>query len=207
MIGGLLSERMENRVSRETHQKLLRYIELLNRWQKTINLVSPITLPNAWTRHVLDSFQLWAHVTTQADHWLDIGSGAGFPGLVIAITAPDVSPNMRTTLIESDIRKCAFMREVARITETPISILSRRIEDAPPQAADVISARALSGLPNLLSWAQRHAGNPSQFLFPKGVGYRDELVELASEWQNRMTVHPSETDPDAAILAFSYSTK
>jgi len=182
-------------VSRETVERLAAYAELLRHWQTRINLVGPDTLASLWQRHMLDSAQLWPLIPDGARRLVDLGSGAGFPGLVLAILgAPDVH------LVESDARKGAFLREAARITATPITLLTRRVEQIPPLAADVITARALAPLPRLLAWAVPHLAPGGQCLFLKGRGAEDELTAAAKDWKIAPRRIPSLTDPDGTIL-------
>jgi len=182
-------------VSRETIGRLESYAELLTRWQARINLVGPDTLPDLWTRHILDSAQLWPLLPPEARRLADLGSGAGFPGLVLAILgAPDVH------LVESDARKCAFLREAARITDTRVTILNRRIEQVEPLEADIVTARALAPLSRLLDWAAPHLAKGGQCLFLKGRGAEDELTATAKEWKIGHRRIPSLTDPEGVVL-------
>jgi len=188
-------------VSRETLERLSRLESLLVKWNPAINLVSRASLSTAWDRHILDSAQLFDLITDDARHWVDIGSGGGFPGLVIATLAADLRPNLAVTLIESDHRKCTFLRQAAaQIGITP-TVLTTRIESAPPQDADILSARALSALPNLLSHARRHLSTHGLALLPKGATWQEEVEQARNEWHFDLTVHPSRTDPNAVILA------
>lgn len=188
------------RVSRETMDRLQLMHELLVKWQNTINLVAPSSLRAPWSRHFADSAQLFDLADQATTSWLDIGSGAGFPGLVIAAIAADQRTNMRFTLIESDVRKCGFLREAARIMDLDVRIHSCRIADAPHDIADVISARALAGLKDLINHAAGRMHSRTTLLFPKGAKYKDELEALETGWQNTTQIHPSVTDPTAVIL-------
>jgi len=182
-------------VSRETMARLEIYAGLLVRWQARINLVGPDTVASLWRRHIIDSAQLWPLLPATARRLVDLGSGAGFPGLVLAILgAPEVH------LIESDVRKGAFLREAARLTATPITLLSRRIEQIPPLGADIITARALAPLPRLLDWATPHLAAGGQCLFLKGRSAEDELTAAAKDWKIGHRRIPSVTDPDGTIL-------
>ncbi|MBL4629477.1 MAG: 16S rRNA (guanine(527)-N(7))-methyltransferase RsmG [Roseicyclus sp.] len=193
---------MAGRVSRETFARLELYHQLLHHWQRTINLVAASTLEAAWSRHFVDSAQLFDLAPATATQWLDLGSGGGFPGLVIAAMAAETRPDYRITLVESDIRKCGFMREAARKMDVQVQILSCRIADIPPQKADVISARALSNLGALINHAIPHAADGTCLLFSKGASYKAELESLSSDWQMASEAIPSLTDPDAVILRF-----
>ena len=181
-------------VSRETLDRLRAYAELLVKWQKAINLVAPASLPDLWGRHILDSGQL-ARLAPLDALWLDLGSGAGFPGLVIAILGA-----REIRLVESDARKCAFLREAARITSAPAQILNARIDDVASFHADVVTARALAPLAKLLGFASPFLGAQSVALFPKGQDVGAELTEAHRNWRMRVERHPSLTDERAAIL-------
>lgn len=190
------------RVSRETMERLSLFHALLLQWQRTINLVAPSTLDHAWERHFVDSAQLLDLAPKQATRWLDLGSGGGFPGVVVAAIAMEERPNFSMTLVESDIRKCGFMREAARKMEVPVKILTRRIADIPPQTVDVISARALTNLKDLIDHTVPHMAQDTCLLFPKGSSYKAELESVSSDWQMKADVIDSVTDPDAVVLRF-----
>lgn len=160
-------------VSRETLTRLRAFHDHLVKWQKAINLVAGGSLRDFWRRHVLDSAQLLDLAPDNAQVWVDLGSGAGFPGLVLAILG---APEMH--LVESDQRKCAFLLEAARITETRVTVHNARIEALEPLVADVITARALAPVPKLLDLASRHAGAGTVALFPKGEGVDKELLDI-----------------------------
>jgi len=187
-------------VSRETLQRLETYLSLLEKWNRRINLVSPASLDGAWLRHVADSAQLWPLRPTAAGAWLDLGSGAGFPGLVIALLAQMNGASTRVTLIESDERKCVFLRTVATACELDVGIVNDRIENVAAFGADVISARALAPLDTLLSHARIHRAAAGICLFPKGRTVHKEIQEARRSWRFDCRLHPSRTDPEAAIV-------
>lgn len=187
-------------VSRETHERLTTYLRLLEKWNPKINLVSSSTISDAWSRHFVDSAQLLECAPDEFDTWVDLGSGGGFPGLVIAVLLAKSQPTVQVTLVESDQRKSAFLRTVIRETNLSAKVLSKRIEEADPQAAAVISARALASLPVLLALAARHATPKTTMLFPKGRKWQGELEEAQREWCFKHVAHPSKTDPEAVIL-------
>lgn len=176
------------------------FAALVQQWSPRINLVSRASLPHLWTRHILDSAQLYTCASGGAEHWLDLGSGAGFPGLVCAILATDQQPALRVTLVESDQRKCTFLRTVARDLGLDVTIHSSRIEALPPQHADIISARALAPLPALFRLAAPHAEAGTVFLFPKGARHHEEIAEARAHWRFTVEARPSITDPSARIL-------
>ncbi|MBR9762005.1 MAG: 16S rRNA (guanine(527)-N(7))-methyltransferase RsmG [Rhodobacteraceae bacterium] len=186
-------------VSRETLERLDTYARLLEKWNPKINLVSKSTVPELWTRHILDSTQ----VLDQAPgfgHWVDLGSGGGFPGLVVAILAAESQPDARFTLIESDQRKCAFLRQVARECGLKPEILAERIESAAPQGADILSARALAGLEPLLGFAERHLAPGGTALFPKGARWKEEVATAEGHWRFHCEPVRSTTESEAVIL-------
>lgn len=187
-------------VSRETSDRLRLLANLLLKWNPRINLVSKSTLETLWTRHILDSAQIFDLVPHPVGHWVDIGSGGGFPGLVVAILAAEKDPSQTTTLIESDQRKCAFLRTVLRETGVSGAVLTKRIEQAEPQDADVLSARALADLSQLYEFAERHLSKSGTALFPKGVTWQKELREAEESWSFSHEVITSKSEPEAVIL-------
>lgn len=187
-------------VSRETLARMEAMLALVERWTPAINLVAAGSLPVAWQRHVLDSAQLFLNLPDSARHWVDFGSGAGFPGLVVAILAAEQRPDLRVTLVESDKRKAAFLIQAARELGLKTSVLSRRAEDLPPQAADVVSARALASLTDLLALVQPHLNSEGLALFPKGARAQEELAEARKAWSFDIESQPSQTDPAGLVL-------
>jgi 16S rRNA (guanine527-N7)-methyltransferase len=187
-------------VSRETLGRLINYAELLVKWNRRINLVGRSTLPDLWYRHIADSAQLWDLAPHDARLWLDLGSGAGLPGLVIAAIAAEKAPEMTVALVESDLRKCAFLEAARRALGVEVRIHSERIESLPPQAADVISARALAPLKELVKYAEIHRKPHGIGLFPKGETVHIEIEEALSVRKFEHRTIPSRTDPQAAIV-------
>lgn len=186
-------------VSRETFEKLTVFVELLRKWNPKINLVSRSTLPEVWSRHVKDSIQVF-HLVEPKNHWVDLGSGGGFPGLVCAIMASETSPETEFTLVESDQRKSAFLRTVIRETKANCSVTSKRIEAVDPLGADVLSARALADLSTLLSFCDRHLKEDGVAVFPKGATWKKEIDAARREWNFTTETANSLTDPQAVIL-------
>ena len=185
-------------VSRETLDRLSIYAERLIKWNSAINLVAKPTLNNLWTRHFLDSAQLLGHVPSGARTWVDIGSGAGFPGLVVAIMRPDIE----MTLVESDRRKSVFLTEAARATGTPVSVRCDRAENVELQA-DVISARALAPLPDLLALSRPLLAPHGTALFLKGENVENELTDANRLWHTVYTKHVSRADPRGSVIAIT----
>lgn len=189
-------------VSRETTDRLQVLVDTLGRWQKSINLVGRATLDDVWTRHVLDSAQLLPLIPGEAETLVDLGSGGGFPGLVIAALAP----RLHVTLVEADARKAAFLGEASRrmgLERTP-TIRIGRIESVEPTTSDVITARALAPLGQLLAWADRHRGNTTICLFHKGKGWQAELTEAMKNWDIPLQPSNSITHIDAVILRIGH---
>lgn len=186
-------------VSRETFERLETYVELVKKWNPTINIVSRKSLGEIWTRHIVDSVQVFS-VVKDASSWLDMGSGGGFPGAVIGILATEFSPMTNVTLMESDQRKSAFLRNVSRETSSGFKVISKRIEQAEPQNADVVSARALTDLKGLLSFCERHLTSSGTAVFPKGVTWKKEIEEAQREWHFQVDPITSITEPEAVIL-------
>lgn len=184
-------------VSRETLDRLRCYRDLLERWQKAINLVGPKTLEDAWRRHFWDSAQLRNHIPPSTQTLLDVGSGAGFPGLVLAILGVK-----GVILVESDGRKCTFLREVARQTKTPVTIHHARLETlegrVPPP--DIITARAFASLDLLLEKIKLYIRPNTVCLFHKGRVVDEEIAAARKTWTMALEKIPSETDPSGVIL-------
>jgi 16S rRNA (guanine527-N7)-methyltransferase len=186
-------------VSRETLERLGRYADMLIKWQKSINLVSPDSLKDLWRRHMLDSAQLQAFLPPQIQGLVDMGSGAGFPGLVLAILGVS-----NVHLIESDARKCVFLAEAARaagleVGSNPI-VHRSRLEDVVDLRVDVVTARACAPLRDLLAYAEPFLHSDSICLFLKGGRVDEELTEAAKTWSMRVERFPSLSDPSGTIL-------
>lgn len=194
-------------VSRETRERLETYKALLVKWQASINLVAPSTVDTAWERHFADSAQLLAHAPGQVKLWLDVGSGAGFPGLVMGLMMMETHPGAEVVLIESDTRKCAFLQTVIAQTKAPVRVLPMRVEKAAQNVVetvgghpDVISARAVAPLPKLLEMIAPFWSQDSTGLFMKGRDVVLELTEAAKCWTIKASHAPSITAGDGVIL-------
>lgn len=187
-------------VSRETAERLIVYVQELTRWQGVRNLVGPATLADVWERHIADSLQLAS--LSNSSRWVDLGSGAGLPGLILAIARPEI----HVDLIESDGRKCAFLREVGRATGASVTVWDGRIEVVLPGlqiVPGVVTARALAALPKLLELAETVLISGAVALFPKGRSYEQELTAAKQSWTFTCDILPSRTDPDGRILRIS----
>ena len=185
-------------VSRETRDQLEALVHTLGRWQKAINLVGKGTLEDIWVRHILDSAQLVPLIPKTAKSLVDLGSGGGFPGLVLAALRPD----MQMTLVEADARKGAFLGEASRrmSLKTLPKVVISRIEAAPAVKAEIVTARALAPLGQLLAWAAPHRADKAICLFHKGKGWQAELTEAMKDWDIAAQPFSSVTDRDAVLL-------
>ena len=182
-------------VSRETAAKLEIYVKLLEKWQQSINLVSSKTLPYIWQRHILDCAQLTGHLSTSSGRIMDIGAGAGLPGLVLAILT-----ECEVHLVESDTKKVAFMHTVLAETDVQATIHHARIEELPHLQVDVITARALAPLSKLVQLTQIQDHPGLSYLFLKGKEVNQELTELSTSSKLTAVSYPSITDRDASII-------
>jgi 16S rRNA (guanine527-N7)-methyltransferase len=183
-------------VSRETLSRLKAYADLLSDWNARHNLVAKSTLPDIWRRHMWDSAQLAPLIPETARTLADLGSGAGFPGLVLAAMRPDIA----VTLHEATTKKCAFLQAAADRMGITVTIANARIEDRPAQPFDVVTARALAPLPQLLEYAHSFMRPNSVCLFLKGQNVGSELTEAAKYWNMKVSQVPSQTDPSGAIV-------
>ena len=190
------------KVPRETIHRLDRYATLLAHWQKSTNLIAPSTLPRLWSRHFADSAQI-RDLAPEARLWLDLGSGAGFPGLVVAILQTG-QPDFRMHLVDSNKKKCAFLAEVARETKAPVDIHAMRIEEFGESAhslkPDVVSARALAPLPRLFELAHPFFAPATRGLFLKGREAEAEIEAAKMTWEFTAALHPSLTSADSHIV-------
>ncbi len=188
-------------VSRETEERFAIFVDLLGRWRKTTNLISESSFASAWTRHIADCAQLIA-LAPDARRWLDIGSGAGFPGLVIAIQLMNVQGAV-VHCVESDQRKCAFLREVVRATGAPAQIHPARLEKIDPSSlapVDAVTARAFAPLPKMLELARVWLEQGAIGVFPRGRSAEDQVEALTLGSGSAVEVLPSAVDAQAGIL-------
>jgi 16S rRNA (guanine527-N7)-methyltransferase len=186
-------------VSRETEARLDRLATVLLDWQRTTNLIAPSTVPKLWTRHIADSLQLLA-LAPQARSWIDLGAGGGFPGLAIACALP---AGGIVHLVESQGKKCAFLREAARLTGAPARVHCERIEafvEKFSDRADVVTARALAPLATLCGYVYPLLKTGAQALFLKGQDVGSELTEATKYWSIEAELVPSRTDPAGRIV-------
>ncbi len=183
-------------VSRETIERFEVFEAILRKWNPRINLVSRDSLEKIWTRHIVDSVQVFRS-GPKAETWLDLGSGGGFPGIIVAILA---DAGTKVTLIESDQRKSAFLRTAAREVGVDCQVIAKRVESVEKQQADVVSARALASLADLLAYSDRHMAFGATGLFPKGVTWQKEVDAARQQWNFEVEPIRSLTEPGAAIL-------
>lgn len=173
------------------------YKNLLEKWQNKLNLVSSSTLPHLWKRHFEDSLQLLPYLPKDKNTLLDLGSGAGFPGLVLALC---LRGSYKVTLVEADLRKCLFLENVSRETFLEVTIMRERIEEIPSLVYDVVTARAFAPLPRLLEQARRFMDEGSIGLFLKGKKVLQEIEEARKKWNFSLEIFESLTDPQGRIL-------
>ncbi|MDG6094894.1 16S rRNA (guanine(527)-N(7))-methyltransferase RsmG [Acetobacter sp. AN02] len=187
-------------VSRETQERLEVFAALLTKWNEKINLVSPKDMAHLWPRHIEDSLEL-VPLVPPGSVVTDLGSGGGFPGLILAIAA-----DAHVTLVESDQRKCAFLREAARVTGCRATIVPSRIESVSLPPTPIVTARALADLPLLLEWAAPLLRPDGYALFMKGRQAEDELTRAARDWHMTLSRLPGRS-PDGVILRVSNLTR
>ena len=179
-----------------TRQRFAGYLALLRKWNASVNLVAASTTDDAIQRHLRDSLQVLLHGPRRG-RWIDVGSGAGFPGMVIAMAMPDT---MTMTLVERDQRKCEFLRMIRRTFAVRVDIRCESIDLAVPLSGDVVLARAVTRLKNLMGLLDSREGPGPIGLFNKGAAWREEVAEARTEWRFDVDAAGSVTDPDAVIL-------
>lgn len=187
-------------VSRETIERLDCYASLVEKWNPAINLISKSSVEHLWPRHIRDSAQIFGISGVSLGLWADFGSGGGFPGLVVAILAAEAAPELEVLCVESDVRKATFLRTVIRETGISAKVVSERVESLPSLGAEVISARALASLNDLLSYAEPHLKKGGHCLFLKGASVERERAEALESWRFNCEDYESETDSEAVIL-------
>jgi len=183
-------------VSRETLARLEAYIGLLDDWNARHNLVSAASMADIWKRHVWDSAQIAEYIPAEAKSLVDLGSGAGFPGLVLAAFEPD----LRVVLYEATAKKCRFLEAAAERMGLNVEVRNRRIEEAKSEPFDVVTARACAPLDKLLGYAQAFQGRETVNLLLKGQSVDAELTEAHKSWRMKVLRHPSRTDPSGVVL-------
>ena len=187
-------------VSRETCDLLRLYYDMLISWNKKINLVSRKSIKTSWNRHFLDSAQLWLYLPQKANKWLDFGSGAGFPGLVIAFISKELKPDLKIVLVEKNKKKALFLNEVVNKIGLNVEILSNNVELIRPQRADVITSRAFGKLDHLLKISYKHQNKDTTALFPKGISFTEEIIISKKKWSYELERIKNIIDSNSFIL-------
>ena len=188
-------------VSRETFANLETYVSLLKQWQKKFNLVSNSSLEHVWNRHIADSAQLFKFLNEEHKRVYDLGSGAGFPALVLSIMAKEVYPQLKFTLIESIAKKTLYLNEVKTVLNLEnVKIINDRAENLKLPVADVITARAVTSLDKLLGFAAPFCSSHTEIIFPKGKSFQSEIDEALKKWHFYIKVVPSEVSEEGVIL-------
>jgi 16S rRNA (guanine527-N7)-methyltransferase len=186
-------------VSRETMERFRIYVRELRRWNRAINLVGALSLKDVWRRHILDCAQLAPLIPSGAKTIVDMGSGAGLPGLILAILALETYP-LRVVLVESHSRKCAFLTTLTTKLALPVDVVNGRLEEVPRFDADVITSRALAPLDRLLGHASRFAGPKTECIFLKGQNVELELTAATEYWTMSVDLQPSLSDPLGRVV-------
>ena len=189
-------------VSRETFQKISAYLELLSQWRERINLIGPGEGRHLWRRHVLDSLQLLQYISSEDKSVADLGSGAGFPGLILACALAQ-RPGASVTLVEKSPRKSEFLRAAGKELGLPVRVLTIRLEDAPGTLFDVVTARALAPLPKLLGFAASWLKPSGKALLMKGKDTAAELAEAQEAWTFDLSTLDSLSSPEGRVLKVS----
>ncbi|WP_296417860.1 16S rRNA (guanine(527)-N(7))-methyltransferase RsmG [Pseudooctadecabacter sp.] len=187
-------------VSRETEDRLKAFASLLAKWTRSINLIAPNSVQDLWDRHILDCAQIYDLAPPTWKSWTDIGSGGGLPAVVVAILDVEQRP---ITLVESDQRKCQFLKTAKRELDLNLSVHTARIDDISIPGSDILSARALAPLADLLSFSGNLLSADGVALFPKGARHHEEIVKARKTYDFDVICHPSHTHIDAAILEIS----
>ena len=186
-------------IDEKSAARLEDFVALLEKWNSAINLVAPASMEEVWQRHVADSAQLFAQRPEDARSWLDLGSGGGFPGLVVAILADQSAPELQIELIEADQRKSVFLQTAVRELGLNVTVTRGRIEKLAPRRADVVSARALAPLDRLCSYALRHVAPDGTCLFLKGAELDQEIAAARRHFDFDLTLSPSRTDARGVV--------
>lgn len=194
-------------VSRETFDRLKTYEASLFEWQKKFNLVSNASLSDCWNRHFLDSAQLIKYIPQTARIMYDFGSGAGFPGMVLAIMLKEKTPYLKVRLIESIRKKTLYLKTVAELTHTDVEIVNDRIENIKVEKADVITSRAMASLKELLAYTYKFCKKETVCIFPKGKKYAEEISEARRQWNFNVEIFASEQSDEGKILIITNLNK
>ena len=191
---------LELDVSRETLDALKYFEDLVVLWNPAINLISNSSVSDLWSRHIVDSAQLFLFTLPDEGLWLDVGSGGGFPGIVVSIVAKELAPSLRVVLVESDNRKCVFLRTVIRELGLSVKVINDRIENVKLDDVVYLSARALRNLNSLLFIVENNVSRETVCVFPKGRSYKKELVESQKNWKFDFHLVDSNTSEDSKVI-------
>ena len=191
---------LELDVSRETLDALKYFEDLVVLWNPAINLISNSSVSDLWNRHIVDSAQLFLFTLPDEGLWLDVGSGGGFPGIVVSIIAKELAPSLRVVLVESDNRKCVFLRTVIRELGLSVKVINDRIENVKLDDVVYLSARALRNLNSLLFIVENNVSRETVCVFPKGRSYKKELVESQKNWKFDFNLIDSNTSEDSKVI-------
>ena len=191
---------LELDVSRETLDALKYFEDLVVLWNPAINLISNSSVSDLWSRHIVDSAQLFLFTLPDEGLWLDVGSGGGFPGIVVSIVAKELAPSLRVVLVESDNRKCVFLRTVIRGLGLSVKVINDRIENVKFDDVVYLSARALRNLNSLLFIVENNVSRETVCVFPKGRSYKKELVESQKNWKFDYNLIDSNTSEDSKVI-------
>jgi len=191
---------LELDVSRETLDALKYFEDLVVLWNPAINLISNSSVSDLWSRHIVDSAQLFLFTLPDEGLWLDVGSGGGFPGIVVSIVAKELAPSLRVVLVESDNRKCVFLRTVIRELGLSVKVINDRIENVKLDDVVYLSARALRNLNSLLFIVENNVSRETVCVFPKGRSYKKELVESQKNWKFDFNLIDSNTSEDSKVI-------
>ena len=191
---------LELDVSRETLDALKYFGDLVVLWNPAINLISNSSVSDLWSRHIIDSAQLFLFTMPDEGLWLDVGSGGGFPGIVVSIVAKELAPSLRVVLVESDNRKCVFLRTVIRELGLSVKVINDRIENVKLDDVVYLSARALRNLNSLLFIVENNVSRETVCVFPKGRSYKKELVESQKNWKFDFNLIDSNTSEDSKVI-------
>ncbi len=196
---GLNNVASELQLKPESVERLSALVETLDKWIKTHNLIGPKERARLWRRHILDSAQIWSHVDRGAPaNWVDLGSGAGFPALVLAAT--DSMQAHKFTLVESNGKKCSYLRAAGRAANLNIDVKNARIEDVSRETYGYVTSRALADLPRLLGHAYSLLAKKASCVFLKGKEIEAEIEASKAEWDFEYELYPSLSHPDGRII-------
>jgi len=181
-------------------EKLMHYQSVALKWNKKINLVSPVSATEFWDRHIVDSVQVFHVKQNWTGHYVDLGSGGGLPGVVCSVLKRNRKMDGSITFVESDLRKAAFLRTISRELSLEIAVVAKRIDSVESLDADILTARALAPLPALLGFAQLHLSPAGTAVFPKGSRWQQEVADARQQWTFDLQAHQSHTSPDSRLL-------